>query len=301
MVLPIYDDNPSGRVPVLTILVIAVNVLIFVLVQPHGGTREIEFTYRHATIPCEIQQAGPLTEAELFTASCEPREVYQDDRAAGEPLVFPHKNVWFSVLASLFLHGGWIHLLGNMLFLWVFGNNIEERFGAIGFTLFYLTAGVAATAVQVLADTSSTVPVIGASGAIAGVMGAYLVLFPRARVLTWWPVFVILVVYVPASVVLVLWFLMQFAIDPSSGVAWQAHVGGFAFGALVAFAVRNRLRQLPDVPPRRPPRGPFHRVGPGPPPPAGGPFGPSNPWAAPTGPPPPPPPPGWPPPTAPPA
>ena len=299
MVLPLYDDNPSGRVPIVTILVIAVNVLVFVLVQPHGGSRELEFAYRHATIPCELRQAGPLTEAELFTATCEPRQVYLDDRAAGEPLAFPHKNVWFSVLASLFLHGGWIHLLGNMLFLWVFGNNIEERFGRIGFTLFYLTAGIVATAVQVLADPSSTVPVIGASGAIAGVMGAYLVLFPRARVLTWWPVFVILVVYVPAAVVLVLWFLMQFALDPTSGVAWQAHVGGFVFGALVALAVRRHLRPLPDVPPRRPPRGPFRHLGQGPPPPVGDPLGPANPWAAPTG-PPPPPPPGWRPPPAPP-
>lgn len=299
VVIPLYDDNPSGRVPVITILVIAVNILVFAFVQPHGGTAEVEFAYRHATIPCELRQGGPLTDVEAWYRECA-AESYRSDIADGERVAFPEKNVWLSVLASMFLHVGWIHLLGNMLFLWIFGNNIEERFGILGFGAFYLAAGIAATAVQFAADPTSTVPVVGASGAIAGVMGAYLVLFPRARVLTWWPIFVILVVYVPAAVVLVLWFLMQFAFDPSSMVAWQAHVGGFAFGALVAFAVRRHLRPLPVVPPRRAPRGPFRHVGYAPPRPVDGwDSAPTNPWAAAPG-PPPPPPPGWRPPSTPP-
>ena len=258
VVLPLYDDNPTGRVPYLTILVIARNVIVFAFIQPHGGSAEARFEYRHAVIPCEITQGRPLSEAEIVSGDCGATSAIDRGTTYGTAPFAPGKNVWLAVIVSLFLHGSWLHLLGNLLFLWVFGNNIEERFGRVGFVAFYLVAGVVATMVQVLADHGSTIPVIGASGAIAGVMGAYLVFFPRARILTWWPMFLILVVYIPAVFVLGLWFLMQFATEPNSGVAWQAHVGGFLFGVAIAFATRPFLRPLPVVERRRPaPRGTF--------------------------------------------
>jgi membrane associated rhomboid family serine protease len=258
VVLPLYDDNPTGRVPYLTILIIAINVFVFALVQPHGGGDEARFQYRHAVIPCEISQVRPLSEAEIVSGECGATSATDGGVTYGSRPYASGKNVWLSLVVSLFLHGSWWHLLGNLLFLWVFGNNIEERFGSLGFIAFYLAAGVVATLLQIAADPGSTIPVIGASGAIAGVMGAYIVFFPRARVLTWWPMFLILVVYIPAVFVLGLWFLMQFATDPNSGIAWQAHVGGFVFGVAAAFATRPFLKPLPVVERRRPaPRGTF--------------------------------------------
>ncbi|MFM7060209.1 MAG: rhomboid family intramembrane serine protease [Actinomycetes bacterium] len=247
MVLPLYDDNPTGRVPYLTILFIALNVVVFAFIQPRGDGAATRFDYRHAMIPCELEQGRPLSEAEIVSGDCGATRAEDLNGTFGTRPFAPTKNVWLAVIWSMFLHGSWLHLLGNVWFLWVFGNNIEERFGRIGFVAFYLLAGIVAAAAQVLSDPGSTIPVIGASGAVAGVMGAYIVLFPRARVLTWWPMFLILVVYIPAVIVLGLWFLMQFATDPNSGVAWQAHVGGFAFGVAVAFALRSRLRPMPVV------------------------------------------------------
>jgi membrane associated rhomboid family serine protease len=146
----------------------------------------------------------------------------------------------------MFLHGGWLHLLGNMLFLWIFGNNIEDRLGPLRFVLFYLAGGVVATLAQVFFDTSSVIPLIGASGAIAAVMGAYLVWFPRAPILT---LLFFFFIEIPAGIWLTIWFVMQFFTGPNSGVAYMAHVGGFVFGILVGAVVRRtdwwRRRPLP--------------------------------------------------------
>ena len=236
---PLFDDS-SNRHQYLRIR----------LVQPHNASKDFVFSYEHAVIPCEIRDQAPLSEAELVSGECGRSRVTIEGETYGERPFASAKNIWLSMLASIFLHGSWLHLLGNMLFLWVFGNNIEERFGKVGFLAFFAAAGIAATFAQVLVEPGSTIPIVGASGAIAGVMGAYLVLFPRARILTWWPMFVILVVYIPAAVVLGLWFLMQFAIDPNSGVAWAAHVGGFVFGAFVALILRSHLKPPPIVPER---------------------------------------------------
>jgi rhomboid family protein len=142
-----------------------------------------------------------------------------------------------------------LHLAGNMLFLWVFGNNIEDRMRPLGYLLFYLAGGVVATLAHVVLEPHSTVPMVGASGAIAAVMGAYLVLFPNAPILSVIPIFFIGVLQeIPAKWLLGLWFVTQFLISPNSGVAWAAHVGGFVFGVLVTLPLRERLR-----PPRRHP------------------------------------------------
>ena len=157
----------------------------------------------------------------------------------------------------MFLHGSILHLAGNMLFLWVFGNNVEDHLGHVGFAVFYFVVGVAAMAAHYLGDPSSTQPVIGASGAIAGVMGAYLVLWPRARVLTVIALLFFLPVYLPAGVLLAIWFGSQFVtgFNPNSGVAWLAHVGGFVAGAGIALALRGlfgppRQRVRPAGPPQ---------------------------------------------------
>ena len=228
--LPIADRNPTTRVPVVTILLILVNVAVFVVWQGGGsvtGEEDTKFAFEHAAVPCELVTGRPITYNEVNADAC--------DHPTGVQ-VAPDKNVYLAVLVSMFLHGGWLHLLGNMLFLWIFGNNIEDRLGSLRFLAFYLVSGFVATGAQVVFDAHSVVPLVGASGAIAGVMGAYLIWFPAAPILTF--IFFFLV-EIPASVWLVIWFVTQFFTSPTSGVAYMAHIGGFVFGIVIALALRT--------------------------------------------------------------
>ncbi|MGH9023523.1 MAG: rhomboid family intramembrane serine protease [Acidimicrobiia bacterium] len=245
MVIPLRDENPALRKPILTIFLIAVNVLIFALIQPHNDAlAEQEFAYRNAVVPCELSHGQPISNR--LAMVCDPGLGVGSDP---EP-AYPDKNLLLSVLTAMFLHGSWLHLLGNMLFLWIFGNNVEDRFGRIGYPSFYLVSGIAATVAHVLTDPNSINPVVGASGAIAGVMGAYLVLFPHARVLTLIPLFMFLqLVRLKAWVVLAVWFALQFLTPLGSGVAWVAHVGGFVVGAGIALVVRLLSPPPPPVVP----------------------------------------------------
>ncbi|HEV8682598.1 MAG TPA: rhomboid family intramembrane serine protease [Actinomycetota bacterium] len=225
--IPLRDANPTRRTPWVTLGIIALNVVVFAFWQgfPVVGPEsqsQVETVFCYGVIPAEVSDFSPL------------REVA---RACGG------KSVLFSIFSSMFLHGSLLHIAGNMLFLWVFGNNIEDRMGRVAFTIFYLAAGVVAVFAQVLPSPGSQVPLIGASGAIAGTLGAYLVLYPNARVLTLVPIFFFLqVMQLPAIVVLGFWFVLQAISSFTSfggaaaegGVAYLAHVGGFAFGALVA-------------------------------------------------------------------
>ncbi|MBV9410870.1 MAG: rhomboid family intramembrane serine protease [Acidimicrobiia bacterium] len=253
--IPLKDYNPTTRRAWITLGLIAVNVFVYFLVQPHGqgnvdpqteAITEAKFTYGHAAIPCEVTHGRPLTVAEIQdTVNTGDPNACANPSLAASPEVFPHKNVFLAVLYSMFLHASLIHIAGNMLFLWIFGNNIEDRMGWIGYPIFYVVCGLVAAATQFAVQPNSSVPVIGASGAIAGVMGAYLVLFPRAQILG---LIFIIPVRIQAFWFLGFWFLLQFFTSPSSGVAWVAHVGGFVFGAIVAFVLRSRLRPQPARP-----------------------------------------------------
>src|SRR5690606_30607109 len=156
--------------------------------------------------------------------------------------VFPEKSVWLALLTSMFLHGGLAHLGGNLLFLWIFGNNIEDHLGHVKYLLFYLIGGFVASAAHIGLNLDSTIPVVGASGAIAAVMGAYLVWFPNAPVRTVVFFFFITMVDIRAKWLLGFWFVSQFFTNPNAGVAWAAHVGGFVFGVLVALVIRSNLK-----------------------------------------------------------
>ena len=220
---------------------------IFVFVQPRGTAtvqeqgEQAAFTFETAAIPCEVIRGRPLAEEEVV-------ETLQgtDDTACEvdptTPPVFPDKNVWASILYSMFLHGGFLHLAGNMLFLWVFGNNIEDTKGKVTYLVFYLLAGLAATVAHIAIQPSSTIPVVGASGAIAGVMGAYLVLFPNVPIRTLIFMFFITFIEIRAKWLLVFWFFSQFLIQPDSGVAWMAHVGGFVFGVAAGLFWKSRAK-----------------------------------------------------------
>lgn len=227
--LPIRDVNPTRITPWVTLGLIAACVIVFFAFQSHDTPiGDVEFLYRRAAIACEIRTGQPLSAFEIENQVCNPD--------AGQP-VFPDKQPWPSVLTSMFLHGGLGHLLFNMWSLWIFGNNVEEAFGRMRYALLYLVGGVIATLAFVLVNPDSTVPLIGASGAIAAALGAYLVLFPRHRVLTllgW------ILVPLPAAIFLTVWFFAQFGLGGTS-TAWEAHVAGFLFGVVVALLFRRSL------------------------------------------------------------
>lgn len=232
---PIRDLNPSHIRPLVTYVLIAANVVIFLLWQPHGraiwqGQRdavaELEFLLSHAVVPCEIIAREALTFREVVTGVC----------GAGGPQVSPEKQVLVSPITSMFLHGGLFHLATNMWVLWIFGNNIEEACGRLRYLAVYIAAGLIATVAFIALRPDSTSPLVGASGAIAGVLGAYLVLYPRAQVLSLLGFFL---VPLPAWVFLGGWFLFQFA-NADPGVAWEAHVFGFIAGLVITLLARPR-------------------------------------------------------------
>jgi membrane associated rhomboid family serine protease len=244
-VIPLKDYNPTRRFPVITLLLIVINVGVYFFVQRpfDENTSQARFSYEVAAIPCEVVQGRPLTETEIVqTLQGDDDTACESDPAPGDEEVFPNKSVWLALLYSMFLHGSLLHIGGNMLFLWIFGNNIEDRMGIAGYIGFYLLSGLVASAAHVLVQPDSTIPVVGASGAIAGVMGAYLVLFPNVKIRSLIIFFIILFRDIPAKWLLGVWFVTQFFTNPNAGVAWVAHVGGFAFGALVALMLRDRLR-----------------------------------------------------------
>jgi hypothetical protein len=227
--IPLRDSNPSRTIPVVNYALIAGNLAVFV--------------YQLIL--------GPRLEGFFLSYGIVPRQFFAD-----LPSRFLDPGLYLPFLSSQFLHGGFLHLGGNMLTLWIFGDNVEDRLGHARYLLFYLGAGLAAGAAHVLLNARSPLPSIGASGAIAGVMGAYVVWFPHARVLTMIPIFIFIqFVEIPAVFYLGFWFLMQFFSGTMSlgdaqtyqqgGVAWWAHIGGFATGLAAGFIVRARDRRRP--------------------------------------------------------
>ncbi len=231
--IPLQDLNPSVRTPVVTYLIIAASAFVFFFVQPHSPDAGERFLYAEAAIPCEVVTGQPLSIDEIRTGRC---------TSAPERPVFPDKPVFWAIIASIFFHGSVAHLLGNLWVLWIFGNNVEDAFGHLGYLLFYLGTGVVAAFGHILLNPGSTVPVVGASGAIAGVMGAYLILFPAAEVVTIIPPFFFLPFTLPAAVFLIIWFAGQFLLaGTATSIAWEAHVAGFLGGMAVAIPYRRRL------------------------------------------------------------
>ncbi|MDH5181736.1 MAG: rhomboid family intramembrane serine protease [Gammaproteobacteria bacterium] len=225
---PLYDDNPTSRFPLLTILLIVSCVLVFLWQLSLGSAMHAAIRVLGATPAVLFGNVTPTS-------------------AAIPP--------WTTAITSMFLHGGWMHLIGNMLYLWIFGNNIEDAMGRTRFIIFYVLCGLAALLANALPDTDSTIPMIGASGAISGVLGAYLLLYPQARVLVAIPFgFIIHTTRLAAVWVLGFWFVLQIinsllTAGQEGGVAWGAHIGGFVAGVvLVPFFKR---KEVPFFAPRR--------------------------------------------------
>lgn len=220
--IPLRDDNPTVLWPVVTLVLITANTAVFFY---------------------ELSLEPGLLEAFIYQAGMVPASITQS--------YIPGTGGYFSVVTSMFLHGGWMHVIGNMLYLWIFGNNIEDSMGHLRFTIFYLLAGLAAAATHLVFNPASMVPTIGASGAVSGVLGAYLVLFPHARVQTLVTLgFFIRIIYLPAWLLLIFWIGLQLLnqavapMDPEAGgVAYAAHIGGFVAGILLIPLFRKYRRR----------------------------------------------------------
>lgn len=232
---PYKDDNPTLLTPVVTVALILANAAVWLLVQGLGS--EPALTRSVCTLG--------LIPGELLHKVADGTRVPMGEASE---CVLGGVNTWYTPLTSMFLHGGWFHLLGNMWFLWVFGNNVEDSMGHVRFVLFYLICGLAAAAAQVVVSPASTLPMVGASGAISGVMGAYIVLYPRVRVhmLIFLGIF-ITTVAVPAWMMLGYWFLLQIlgglpmlAAETGGGTAFWAHTGGFVAGMALIWLFRDR-------------------------------------------------------------
>jgi len=231
MFIPLRDDNPTARIPYVTVLFIALNILIFFF-QLFSASGLEYYVLRMGAIPYEITH---------FTSLSIPH--------------VPRLSPPLTLLTAMFLHGGFFHLFGNMLYLWIFGNNIEDYLGSFRFVLFYLLSGLGASLTHILFNPNSQVPMIGASGAIAGILGAYLILYPRANVLTLvFLFFFIRIVPIPAAIVLGFWFFLQIInVGMGGGVAWFAHIGGFLVGILLIKIFTGR--RPPYRPVVKPPQG----------------------------------------------
>jgi membrane associated rhomboid family serine protease len=251
-VIPLKDDIPTRRFPVLTVALIAINVAMFFFFQGAYFGDEGEFDRKvaeYGAIPYEISHPG--TQCDLVAGgqlACEGQKGVHGE--APDDLA----STWLTLLTSMFMHGGLLHIGFNMLFLWIFGNNIEDSMGRLRFVAFYLLGGLAAIGLQTLVDPNAAVPTIGASGAVAAVLGGYALLYPRARVVTLVIiVFFFTVISLPALVVLGVWILLQLAAGAAElsspvggeagGVAYFAHIGGFVFGMLLIRLFANRVHE----------------------------------------------------------
>jgi len=216
--IPLKDINPTRNFPFINVMLIVANVVVFlyqITLSPHAAKA---FVLANATIPARLP---------AFLAGHAPASV-----------------ALFPLFSSMFLHGGLMHLLGNMLFLYIFGDNVEDAFSHIGYLVFYLMCGIGSGLIHVMFNWGSGVPALGASGAISGVMGAYAVMFPSHRILTF---FFIFLIPVPAILILGYWFVLQFVagigglgMATAGGVAWWAHIGGFLMGAVIAWVIKKR-------------------------------------------------------------
>jgi membrane associated rhomboid family serine protease len=230
--IPLSDENPTERAPLVTIGLIVANVLFWFHEVIRGVTLSV---FDYGAIPRWLLHG--VTEGRI-------------DLPNGIVATLHQEAPWpLTIFTAMFAHGSWMHIIGNMWFLWIFGDNLEERMGRVRYLAFYLLCGVIAAVAQVVAAPDSMAPMIGASGAIAGVLGGYILLYPTARVRCLWILFVfITTVRIPAWILLGVWFLSQFLTPVDSGVAWMAHVGGFLAGlALVKLFVRAPRVERPPA------------------------------------------------------
>ncbi len=252
--IPITDRNPTRRFPVVCVILIAINLAVFLYDHYLPVTVQMLARDQYGQLYAVQDKMGSLSYRLALIPAYVTGNFPPDGSRPLTPLGI--QPAWLTLFSSIFLHANWLHVGGNMLYLWIFGNNIEDVLGRAKFLLFYLACGVGAGLVHIASDTASIVPTVGASGAIAGLMGAYVLLYPHARVLSLVPIFGIIstLIEVPAIIVVGYWFVIQIVnstwlrggemLTRGGGVAYMAHIGGFAFG-LILIALLGGKRLLP--------------------------------------------------------
>jgi len=224
-VIPISDINPARNVPVVSRIFIVISSLTFLFLQPKNNIDLLNYFYKYAAIPCELINNLPISANQFYNNNC-----------SLEPdiVIFPDKNILLSIIVSLFLHANFLHILGNLWSFWIFGNNVEDKLGKIRFILFLIVSGVISIVGHSLLNFGNLNPIVGASGIVSALMGAYLYLFPNAKLLVLVPFGVFFPTTIKAKYFMIFWLISQFIIAiQSNNISWEAHISGFLFGYLL--------------------------------------------------------------------
>ena len=223
--IPISDINPARNVPVVSRIFIILSSLTFLFLQPKNNIDLLNYFYKYAAIPCELINNLPISANQFYNNNC-----------SLEPdiVIFPDKNILLSIIVSLFLHANFLHILGNLWSFWIFGNNVEDKLGKIRFILFLIVSGVISIVGHSLLNYENLNPIVGASGIVSALMGAYLYLFPNAKLLVLVPFGVFFPTTIKAKYFMIFWLISQFIIAiQSNNISWEAHISGFLFGYLL--------------------------------------------------------------------
>ena len=220
--IPISDINPAENIPIISRIFIILSTLIFVFVQPKNNNELFNYFYKFAAIPCELMNNLPLAANQFYNNNC----ILDPDI-----FIFPEKNILLSIFISLFLHANFLHILGNLWSFWIFGNNVEDKLGKIRFILFLIISGLISVVAHSLLNPVNINPIVGSSGIVSALMGAYLYLFPNAKLLVLVPFGVFFPTTIKAKFFMIFWLLSQFIIAiQSNNISWEAHISGFIFG-----------------------------------------------------------------------
>jgi len=223
--IPISDINPAKNAPIISRVFLISVVLTYVLIQPKTNIELLNFFYKYAAIPCELVTGYPISIEQYYQNNC---------NLINSSEIFPSKNVYLGLIYSNFFHANFLHILGNLWSFWIFGNNVEDKLGKINFLLFLLFVGVLSISFHVLLNQNSLITVVGSSGIVSGLMGAYVYLFPNARLLVLVPFGILFPTTLKAKYFMFFWFISQiFIAFGTNNISWEAHVGGFIIGYFV--------------------------------------------------------------------
>ena len=231
-VIPISDINPARNTPVISRIFMFATVGVFLLIQPKNQIELFNFFYQYSAIPCELVNFSPISESQFYNNDC---------FNSKSNSIFPEKNLLLSVISANFFHANFIHILGNLWSFWIFGNNVEDKLGKFRFIIFLIFIGIISISVHTYLNQDSLIPIVGASGIVSGLMGAYVFMFPNARLLVLVPFGFLFPTTIKAKFFMVFWFLSQILISISDqNISWEAHVGGFVFGYLLLRIFNNK-------------------------------------------------------------
>lgn len=230
--IPISDINPAKRTPYITRFFIFFTVVVYIILQPKESSDLFNFFYEFSAIPCEIQKGVPLSANQFYTNNCMANVDY---------VIFNDKNIIFSLVTANFLHANLLHLVGNLWSFWIFGNNIEDKLGIFKFNIFLVIAGAGSIGTHIFLNYSDLNPIVGASGIVSALMGAYLYRFPNAKLLVLVPFGIIFPTTLKAKYFMAFWFVSQVFISlQNNNISWEAHIGGFIVGYLTMALLNNR-------------------------------------------------------------